>query len=220
MRSPTTITRPPARPAPVRVRGARALFALLTVPAVLLMAGCTDMYDGSRIKPLEESRFFPDRRASRTLVEGTVPRGMARTDEHFYEGKIGGRPAETFPIAVTDSVLARGRDRFNTFCSPCHSRLGDGNGMIVQRGFPKPNSFHTDSVRNKPVGYYFDVITNGFGRMYSYAHSVPVEDRWAIVAYLRALQYSTAVDAGLLTPEERSRLDAPAGGRKTREESH
>lgn len=179
----------------------------LLLSGALLLAGCTDMYDGSRIKPLEESRFHADGRSARPLVEGTVPRGMARTDEHFYTGKIGGKPADRFPMALNDSVLARGRDRFDTFCSPCHSRLGDGNGMIVQRGFPKPNSFHADTVRNKPVGYYFDVITNGFGRMYSYAHSVPAEDRWAIVAYMRALQKSTDVDVRALTPEERSRLD-------------
>lgn len=199
----------PARLKDALRRGPRpALFALLVVIAPLL-AGCTDMYNESKIKPLEESRFFQDRRSSRTLVEGTVARGMAHTDEHYYTGKIDGKTADTFPITVDDSVLARGQDRFNTFCSPCHSRLGDGNGMIVQRGFPRPNSFHSDSVRIKPVGYYFDVITNGFGRMYSYAHSVPVGDRWAIVAYMRALQYSRNVDVRTLTPEERASIGRP-----------
>ncbi len=109
-------------------------------------------------------------------------------------------------MTVDSALLARGQDRFNTFCSPCHGRTGEGTGMIVQRGFPKPNSFHQDSVRAKPDGYYFDVITNGFGRMYSYAPSVPAADRWAIVAYVRALQLSRKVDAARLTADERKRL--------------
>jgi mono/diheme cytochrome c family protein len=110
------------------------------------------------------------------------------------------------PATVDSALLYRGQDRFNTFCSPCHGRTGEGTGMIVQRGFPKPNSFHMDSVRAKPDGYYFDVITNGFGRMYSYAPSVPTADRWAIVAYVRALQMSRTVDAAALTADERKKL--------------
>lgn len=148
------------------------------------------MYDRQKMKPLEESTFYSDGLSARPLVEGTVARGQARTDELLYTGKINGKLADVFPFAITDSVLARGQDRFNTFCSPCHSRIGDGGGMIVQRGFPRPNSFHSDSVRNRPAGYYFDVMTNGFGRMYSYAPSVPVVDRWSIIAYIRALQLS------------------------------
>jgi len=139
-------------------------------------------------------------------MEGTVARGYARTDELMYTGKIQGRLADTFPFPVTGDVVRRGQGEFNTFCSPCHGRLGNGAGMIVQRGFPKPNSFHSDSVRTKPAGYYFDVMTNGFGRMYSYAPSVPVEDRWAIIAYIRALQLSQRVSIGDLTAREQKQM--------------
>jgi hypothetical protein len=182
------------------------LAVLAALGAALLAAGCTDMYNDSRIKPLQASRFYADGRSARPLVEGTVPRGMARLNEEFYTGKTGGKFVGTLPVELTDSLLDRGEDRFNVFCSPCHGRLGDGTGMIVRRGFPRPNSFHDDSVRAKPVGFYFDVITNGFGRMYSYAPSVPVEDRWAIVAYLRALQLSRRVDVRALGSAERDSL--------------
>lgn len=174
--------------------------------AALLLSGCTDMYNESRIKPLEESWFYADRQASRPLIAGTVPRGMANTGDAFHTGMAGGKPLTAIPVSIDSALLARGQDRFNTFCSPCHGRTGDGNGMIVLRGFPRPNSFHQDSLRLKPVGYYFDVITNGFGRMYSYAPSVPPGDRWAIIAYLRALQLSRNVDAKRLTTEERKQL--------------
>ncbi len=182
---------------------ARVSRAIALAALALSFAGCTDMYNDSRIKPLEESRFYADRQASRPLVPGTVPRGMAGAGDAFHTGMAGGKPLTSLPVAVDSAFLARGQDRFNTFCSPCHGRTGDGNGIIVQRGFPRPNSFHQDSVRAKPVGYYYDVITNGFGRMYSYAPSVPPADRWAIVAYLRALQLSRNIDATRLTDEER-----------------
>jgi hypothetical protein len=179
------------------------------VPAaflILFLFGCTDMYNDQKIKPLEESPFFTDRLSSRTLVEGTVPRGYLRMDEHLVTGRVDGRLVEDFPFAITDSIMRRGQERFNIFCSPCHGRLGDGTGMIVQRGFPKPNSFHDDSVRVKPAGHFFDVMTNGFGRMYSYAPSIPVNDRWAIVAYVRALQYSRQVKLQSLNPAEQAKL--------------
>jgi len=172
----------------------------------MVAAGCTDMYNDARIKPLQKSDFYADRQSARPLVQGTVPRGTARTDELFTTGKVNGRFSTAFPMAVTDSLLDRGEDRFNVFCSPCHSRIGDGQGMIVRRGFPRPVSFHSDSVRAKPAGFFFDVITNGFDRMYSYAPSIPVGDRWAIVAYLRALQLSRRVDVRTLTDAERDRL--------------
>jgi len=178
--------------------GVTILFAL-----AIWVSGCMDMYDNQKMKPLEPSTFYADGLSSRPLVEGTVARGQARTDELLYTGKMNGKLVDVFPFSITDSVLARGQDRFNTFCSPCHSRLGDGRGMIVQRGFPQPRSFHSDSVRNRPAGYYFDVITNGFGRMYSYAPSVPVKDRWAIIAYIRALQLSQRAAARDLSRQER-----------------
>ena len=183
---------------------ARASAALLAI--ALLAAGCTDMYNGNRIKPLEESRFYADKQSSRPLVAGTVPRGMADADDPFHTGRENGGFVTAIPATVDSALVYRGQDRFNTFCSPCHGRTGEGAGMIVQRGFPKPNSFHSDTVRTKPDGYYFDVITNGFGRMYSYAPSVPPADRWAIVAYVRALQLSRRVDAATLTADERKQL--------------
>ena len=174
---------------------------------VLLHGGCTDMYDDQKMKPLEESRFFSDHLSARPLVEGTVPRDHMLLDEHFYTGKVGGKLVERFPFPITAEILKRGRDRYDVFCSPCHGRLGDGLGMIVQRGFPKPNSFHADSVSAKPVGHYFDVITNGFGVMSSYADQIPVRDRWAIIAYVRALQLSQHATLQDVPEQERKKME-------------
>lgn len=185
------------------MRPAETLLLVLALSAL----GCNDMWDQAKYKPLQESVFYPDRQSSRPLVEGTVPRGHARTAELLYTGKRDGKLADLFPFEVTGSVIRRGQDRYNTFCSPCHGRTGDGGGMIVQRGFPRPNSFHSDSLRVRPAGYYFDVITNGFGRMYSYSASVPVHDRWAIIAYIRALQMSRNVAFGELREAERKEID-------------
>ncbi len=185
----------------------RILHTIVFVPiALTVLVGCNDMWDTGRIKPLERNAFFVDGSSVRPIPEGTVARGHAGTNDLLHTGKVGGTFAEAFPFAVTDSVMRRGRDRYNTFCTPCHGRLGDGGGMIVQRGFPRPNSFHSDSVRARPVGYYFDVITNGFGRMYSYAPSIPVEDRWAIVGYIRALQLSQHVPVAQLPEIDRNKI--------------
>ncbi len=173
---------------------------------LLVLAGCNDLYDNQRMKPLEESKFYGDHLSARPLPEGTVARGYARTEELLYTGKIDGKFADDIPAMLNDETLKRGQNRFNTFCSPCHGRVGDGGGMIVQRGFPSPNSFHSDSVRSKPAGYYFDVITNGFGRMYSYASSVPVGDRWAIVLYIRALQLSQHVPIAELPSVDKEKI--------------
>ncbi len=178
---------------------------LVLVCLLVAFAGCTDMWDQPKYKPMRASKFFADG-SSRPLVEGTVARGYARTDELMYTGKVNGRLADSFPFSVTQEILQRGQDRFNIFCSPCHGRLGNGDGMIVRRGFPRPNSFHADSVRSLPAGFYFDVITNGFGRMYSYAPSVAPEDRWAIVAYIRALQLSQHASVADLDPAERKQV--------------
>ena len=180
---------------------------LLAVPALLWLGGChLDMYDQPKYKPLSSNTMYDNGSASRPIPEGTVPHGDANLDELLYKGTVNGKPATIFPFPVTDSLLQHGQNRFNTFCSPCHSRLGDGNGIIVQRGFPRPKSFHEDSVRSEPVGFYFDVITHGFGRMYSYASRVPVKDRWAIVAYIRALQLSQHVPVRMLSPHEQQIL--------------
>jgi hypothetical protein len=174
--------------------------------AVLATAGCNDMADHQRMKPLERSEFFADGISSRPLMEGTVARGQLRLDQHLYEGKENGVLTTKFPFPVTAEVMKRGKEKYETFCTPCHGRLGDGNGMIVRRGFPQPKSFHSDSVLVKPAGYFFDVMTNGFGRMYNYAASVNVHDRWAITAYIRALQYSRRIPVAQLTDTERKEL--------------
>ncbi len=184
--------------------------ALALSAAGLLLAapGChLDMYDQQKYKPLTASTFYADGQSSRTLVEGTVPHGrVVAADSLLYTGKVHGEIADLFPFPVTARVVERGQDRFNVFCSPCHGRLANGDGMIVRRGFPAPPSFLVDSMRAQPAGFFFDVITNGFGRMYSYAPSVPVRDRWAIVAYIRALQLSRRVPVAELTAKEQQRL--------------
>jgi len=163
----------------------------LALLALLILAGCRqDMHDQPRFKPLAKSDFYADLRSARPQVPGTVARGQLHDDSYFYTGKIGNNPGDYLPFPVTEDVLARGRERFNIYCAPCHSRLGDGQGMIVQRGFRAPPSYHTDRLRKAPLGYIFDVITNGFGAMPEYASQVPASDRWAIVAYIRALQLS------------------------------
>jgi mono/diheme cytochrome c family protein len=181
------------------------LMAICLMSSLGVLAACTDMYDQPKYRPLRSSTLYADG-SSRPLMEGTVARGYARTDELMYTGRIQGKLADAFPFSITAEVVWRGQDRFNTFCTPCHGRLGDGAGMIVRRGFPKPNSFHSDSVRTKPAGYFFDVITNGFGRMYSYAPSVPAEDRWAIIAYIRALQLSQRTSIGDLADAEQKQM--------------
>ncbi len=158
---------------------------------ILLLAGCRqDMHDQPRFKPLAKSDFYPDLRSARPPVEGTVARGQLQEDSYSYSGKIGSNPGDYMPFPVTEEVLERGHERFDIYCSPCHSRLGDGRGMIVQRGFRAPPSYHTERLRNAPLGYFFDVMTHGFGAMPGYASQIPPRDRWAIVAYIRALQLS------------------------------
>ncbi len=154
-------------------------------------AGCRrGMVDQQHLKPLAEDDFFANDAGSRVPPPHTIARGRLREDEQFYTGKIGDQLAATFPHAVTRRMLERGRERFEIYCAVCHGRTGEGNGMIVQRGFPAPPSFHEKRLRDAPVGHFFDVITNGYGVMYSYASRVAPEDRWAIAAYIRALQLS------------------------------
>lgn len=145
--------------------------------------------------------------ASRPLVAHTVARGHLDEDEAFYTGKIGTNLVTTFPIPITREVLERGRERFEIYCSVCHGRTGEGNGMIMQRGFPAPPSYHIDRLRQAPVGHFFDVITQGYGIMYSYAERVEPADRWAIAAYIRALQLSHNMKLAELPPAERAQLE-------------
>jgi mono/diheme cytochrome c family protein len=171
-----------------------------------LAAGCRqDMHDAPRYEALEQSDFFGDNRSARPLVEGTVARGHLDQDEVLRTGKAGGAPAATLPLPVDGALLARGRERYGVFCSPCHGLAGRGDGMVVRRGYRQARSFHEDRLRAQPVGYFFDVITNGFGAMPDYAH-VPVRDRWAIVAYVRALQRSQHARVDDVPPQMRTQL--------------
>ncbi len=178
--------------------------------SVALVACRQDMHDAPRYEPLEASAFFASGGSARTLLPNTVPRGYLREDELLYTGKVSGQFANAFPSPVTATVMARGQERFNVFCSPCHGRTGMGNGMIVQRGFRQPPSFHEQRLKDAPAGYFFDVMTNGFGAMQDYSAQVPVADRWAIAAYIRALQLSQGATVADVPAERRGDLDRPA----------
>ena len=185
----------------------------LAALAILVLSGALgacrqDMHDAPSYDPLQESTFFADGRASRVLVANTVARGQLREDEHLFTGKINGQLATEFPMPVTAEVMARGQESFNAFCSPCHGRTGEGNGMIVQRGFRQPPSYHEDRLIEAPPGHFFDVMTNGFGAMQDYAAQVPVADRWAIAAYIRALQLSRRATMADVPADRRAELDA------------
>jgi mono/diheme cytochrome c family protein len=184
-----------------------AKHAVLIIVAGFVAACRQDMHDAPRYEPLEESAFFTDGRASRMLVANTVARGQLRDDEHLYTGKIGGQLATEFPLPVTAETMARGQERFTVFCSPCHGGGGDGNGMIVQRGFRQPPSYHEERLLNAPVGYLFDVMTNGFGAMQDYSAQVPVADRWAIASYIRALQLSRRGTVNDVPADRREELE-------------
>lgn len=156
--------------------------------------------------PEQPTGFFHDGRSERQPVPGTVARGQLRLDELLYTGMENGEPASRFPFPITKADLDRGRQQYNIFCTPCHGYAGDGNGMIVQRGFPHPPSFHRDRQRANPVGHYFDVITNGFGEMYSYSSRIGPEDRWRIAAYIRVLQLSEHSSIQDVPPDEKQKL--------------
>lgn len=160
--------------------------------SLFFLSGCiNNMHDQPRYEPLEVSQFFSDRRSARPLVENTVPRGALVEDQVFATGRTeDGDLVGDIPIEISAELLERGQERYDIFCSPCHGFDGFGEGMIVQRGFAPPPSFHSDRLRQAPAGHYFDVITNGFGQMFGYAYRIRPGDRWAIVAYIRALQIS------------------------------
>ena len=208
---------------------------------IALAAGCRyDMQDQPRYKAYKQSDFFADKRASRDLPNGTVPRGQLRSDKALYTGKkenadpnaqvqtttdasgntlISSFPndIEEFPVPVTAELVNRGEERYKVFCVVCHGPVGNGDGMIVRRGFVKPPTYNDDRLRNAPVGHFFDVITNGQGRMNSYASQIPVADRWAIVAYIRALQISQNPNAAKPLPMTNSNTNTtttprPAAG--------
>jgi mono/diheme cytochrome c family protein len=165
--------------------------ALVLALALALGACRQDMHDQPRYKPLAATQFFGDGRSARPEIEGTVARGELRIDRARYTGKDeNNKELDAFPFEITRADLQRGQERFNIYCSPCHSRMGDGNGMIVRRGYRRAGDYHTEKLRNAPAGHFFDVITNGYGAMPSYASRVAPDDRWRITAYIRALQLS------------------------------
>lgn len=181
----------------------------LGIAALVLLAACRqDMHDQPKYEPLEASPFFADGRASRPLVPGTVARGRLDSDAHLYTGKVGGKPAEIFPFAITREHLERGRVKYGIFCAPCHDALGNGEGMIVQRGMKRPPSLHIERLRLAPPGYHFDVITNGFGAMYDYADRIDAVGRWEIAAYVRVLQLSQSATLADVPADEREALEA------------
>jgi mono/diheme cytochrome c family protein len=183
--------------------------SLLLVGA-LLAAGCRqDMHDAPRYEAYEASATFSDGRASRIAPAGTVARGWLRDDEALNTGKLNGQTVDTIPFAVSHADVRRGHDRFAIYCTPCHGELGDGNGMVVQRGLRQAANLHQDRLRQERIGYFFDVITNGFGAMQGYAEQVPVRDRWLIAAYIRALQYSQNASVNDVPQDRRAELDAP-----------
>ncbi|AMV40895.1 hypothetical protein VT85_25905 (plasmid) [Planctomyces sp. SH-PL62] len=209
---PNTLTAR-VRPAPARRRRrlAGALAALLAVAP-----GCTDMYDQPRYEAYEASPLFADGASSRPLVVGTVPRDDVRNlpavedRELLLTGLRDGLPSRTAPFPVDRAVLERGRQRYDVFCAPCHSPTGDGRGVIVQRGFTPPPKYTEQRLVDAPLGHFFQVITHGHGAMYSFAARVAPQDRWAIAAYIRALQLSQDAKAAELPQEDQSRLEEAA----------
>jgi mono/diheme cytochrome c family protein len=187
----------------------RARDAALVLSLAALAAACRqDMHDQPKYKAFRRSDFFGDERSARPLVEDTVARGQLRADAAYYTGKQGTMPVDVLPVAVTPALLRRGQQRYGIYCTPCHGATGRGDGMVVQRGYRRPPSFHIDRLRSEKTGYFFDVITSGFGAMPDYAAQVPVADRWAIVAYLRALQLSGNARLEDVPPERRAALTA------------
>jgi hypothetical protein len=196
-----------------RSLGSRARCLALLGALAMLLSGCRlDMHIQPKYLPYEPSKFFADGRSERQPVPGTVARGHLRLDELLYTGKENGVVSNRFPFPITRADLERGRERFNIYCTPCHDYTGSGNGMIVQRGFPQPPSYHILRLRQAPVGHFFEVMTNGFGAMYSYEARIQPEDRWRIAAYIRVLQLSE--DAALQdVPEaERQKLMSQSAG--------
>lgn len=195
--------------------------SILGLVGTLAMSGCRqDMQDQPRYKAYRGSEIFPDSLSSRTLEAGTVARGYLRDDDAYYLGKVANtKPAAAdtgaksamamvneFPFPITREIMDKGQERFNIFCSPCHGVLGDGRGFIVLRGFRQPPTYHQDRLRNETLGHFYDVITNGFGVMPDYAMQVPPHERWAIISYIRALQYSQNAKLADLPPDQQKNL--------------
>ncbi len=195
----------------------------LLLLAVLTVSCRQDMHDQLKVEPLEESDLYEDGRSSRHPVKGTVARGKLKADRHLHFGRgpiteplkdgiddgSSGELVDTFPYPVDEAMMKRGQQRYDIFCSPCHSKTGDGNGMVVQRGYRQPPTLHSDKLREASTGHIYDVIRRGLGVMPAYATMIPTEDRWAIVAYVRALQLSQHAELSDVPKDEAARLGPP-----------
>ena len=187
---------------------------------VLITAGCRqDMHNQPKFRPYTYSGFWNDARSMRPPVDHAIARGQLKTDSAFYRGRSGGQLVAEIPMKVTKDLLLRGQNRYNIYCTPCHGATGDGEGMVVQRGFKHPPSYHIERLRHQPADHFYDVISNGYGSMISYASRIAPPDRWAIVAYVRALQLSQNATVGVVPAAERPKLDAaPAAAAASRQE--
>jgi len=189
------------------------LVAMLSLCTIGAGACRQDMHNQPKYRGLRPSTFFTDGSSARPLVEGTVARGTLQDDEAFFTGKIDKATVKELPFPVDEAVLNRGQERYDIYCSPCHDRTGGGNGMVIQRGFKRqPPSYHIERLRQADVGYFFDVITNGFGAMPDYRAQIAPRDRWAIVAYIRALQYSQNAPAADVPGGDPTKIPQPQSG--------
>lgn len=191
------------------VLAACALFAAWGITACSPSGSLQIMAEQPRYDTYAPSDFFPDGMSARPVISGTVPYMLTMTNTLLYQGQVNGAPATTLPFQMTDAVMARGQERYGIYCAPCHGALGDGKGLVAQRGFCCPSSFHTDGLRGAPVGHFFDVITNGSGAMLSYRADISPRDRWAIIAYVRALQLSQHAAPEDVPPAQRDELGQP-----------
>jgi mono/diheme cytochrome c family protein len=193
--------------APAGLRIVVRLCALLLTVAPI--SACRqDMHDQPKYKGYRASGFYDDLRSARPPIEGTVARGHLNDAEGLFTGIEDGALLQQLPFPLEPDLLARGRERYDTFCSPCHDRTGGGGGIVVLRGYKRPRSFHTDEVRRMPVGHYFQVVSNGFGVMPSYAAQISPRDRWVIAAYIRVLQLSQNAVLGDVPEADRAALEA------------
>ncbi|MEO8215916.1 MAG: cytochrome c [Acidobacteriota bacterium] len=183
---------------------------LIVAVSAFALSGCRPPQDQANppsFEPLDQSSFFDDGGSARPLVEGTVSRSDVVGDELLLTGKQNGQLANVFPFPVTDQIMQRGQERYNIYCTPCHGRTGYGDGMVVQRGYKQPPSYHIDRLRQEPVGHFVDVMTNGFGVMPSYRPQISPQDRWAIAAYIRALQLSQNATMAEVPPDQASKMN-------------
>jgi mono/diheme cytochrome c family protein len=186
--------------------------ALVAASALLTTACRNDMHDQPRYKPFAATDFFGDGRSARPTIDDTVARGQLRLDPAHYTGKVNGKNIDYIPIKITKADVLRGQERFNIYCSPCHGRLGNGHGMIVTRGLRQPPTYMDPRLMDAPIGHFFDVMTNGYGSMYSYASRVAVDDRWRIASYIRALQASENAPPSVAARYSETKGGTAAGG--------